>query len=87
MWSACGTTCIYRGLPKNAGDLAWVCVCVFVARTTASYSASICASAVQNTGTIGIELSFIATYVQRVPAVPSDYTGTIKSNDTIPPAP
>ena len=36
-----------------------------------------CHSAIRGTGTIGIELPFIAIYVQRVPAVPSDYISTL----------
>ena len=59
----------------------------FVQRTAASLSsASLCPSAIQGTGTIGIELPFMATYVQGVPFVPSDSTGTIQSNGTIQPA-
>ena len=59
----------------------------FVQRATASHSsANVCASAIQDTGTTGIELPFIATYVQRVPVVPSAYTGTIRSNGTNQPA-
>ena len=41
-----------------------------------------CQSAIQDTGTIGIGLPFIGTYVQRVPVVPSDSIGTTQSNGT-----
>ena len=78
MWSACGAYLYLHGAPKKCR-----CPCVgmrvsFVQRTTASQSSpSICASAIQDIGTIGRELPFIATYVQRVPVVPGDSTGTI----------
>ena len=78
------------GLQKNAGALMGMRV-FFVQHATASHNSTstskyMCHSAIQNTGTIGIELPFIATYVQRVPVVPSDSTGTTQSNDTIQPA-
>ena len=50
MWSACGAYHVSTwSSQKNAGALAWVCMRgFFVQRTTASHSASICASAIQD---------------------------------------